>query len=444
MSIVGIAQRRQALRRAHRARRRLARRRARARSSRSSAARARARARCCAASTASRRSRPAASRSTARRVRPGGADAARAARGTSASSSRASISSRTSRSSATSRSARRITNKVPLDEAKRDRASTCCARSASRTSCDAYPAQLSGGQQQRVAIARALAMPPRLMLFDEITSALDPELIGEVVKVLERLATSGMTMLLVTHEMGFARRTADTLVFMHQGRVWEKGRRASCSRRRRPPSSKASSGPCSNPTRSCTFAHASSLHDGAIESWRSNASATSASDSWDTARRRTSSSTAFPLTVMGHRNRAPGRRSRREGRAGGGDAGRGRRSLRRPVHVPAVDGRGRARPIYGENGVLAGAREGPRSSSTRRPRIRAARSASAPISRRAASAWPTRRSAARRRKPRPESSARSSAATPTSCARSDPIVECYADTIIEAGALGAGPHAEAR
>jgi polar amino acid transport system ATP-binding protein len=88
---------------------------------------------------------------------------------------------------------------------------------------DAYPAQLSGGQQQRVAIARALAMQPRLMLFDEITSALDPELVGEVVKVLERLATSGMTMVLVTHEMGFARRTADTLVFMHEGRVWEKG-----------------------------------------------------------------------------------------------------------------------------------------------------------------------------------------------------------------------------
>ena len=82
---------------------------------------------------------------------------------------------------------------------------------------------MSGGQQQRVAIARALAMRPRLMLFDEITSALDPELVGEVVKVLERLATSGMTMVLVTHEMGFARRTADTLVFMHHGRVWEKG-----------------------------------------------------------------------------------------------------------------------------------------------------------------------------------------------------------------------------
>jgi polar amino acid transport system ATP-binding protein len=87
----------------------------------------------------------------------------------------------------------------------------------------AYPQQLSGGQQQRVAIARALAMEPRLVLFDEITAALDPELIGEVVRVLDRLAQDGMTMVLVTHEMGFARRSADTIVFMHQGRIWEKG-----------------------------------------------------------------------------------------------------------------------------------------------------------------------------------------------------------------------------
>jgi polar amino acid transport system ATP-binding protein len=86
-----------------------------------------------------------------------------------------------------------------------------------------YPQQLSGGQQQRVAIARALAMEPRLVLFDEITAALDPELIGEVVRVLDRLARDGMTMVLVTHEMGFARRSADTIVFMHQGRIWEKG-----------------------------------------------------------------------------------------------------------------------------------------------------------------------------------------------------------------------------
>lgn len=88
---------------------------------------------------------------------------------------------------------------------------------------DSYPDQLSGGQQQRVAIARSLAMQPKLMLFDEITSALDPELIGEVLKVLENLAQQGMTMILVTHEMGFANRVADQVVFMHEGEVWEFG-----------------------------------------------------------------------------------------------------------------------------------------------------------------------------------------------------------------------------
>src|SRR5271169_6221606 len=87
----------------------------------------------------------------------------------------------------------------------------------------AYPQQLSGGQQQRVAIARALAMEPRLVLFDEITAALDPELISEVIRVLDRLARDGMTMVLVTHEMGFARNSADTIVFMDQGRIREKG-----------------------------------------------------------------------------------------------------------------------------------------------------------------------------------------------------------------------------
>src|SRR5471032_740917 len=86
-----------------------------------------------------------------------------------------------------------------------------------------YPLQLSGGQQQRVAIARALAMEPRLVLFDEVTSALDPELVGEVVRVLDRLAREGMTMVLVTHEMSFAMRSAHTVVFMHQGRIWEQG-----------------------------------------------------------------------------------------------------------------------------------------------------------------------------------------------------------------------------
>ncbi len=88
----------------------------------------------------------------------------------------------------------------------------------------AYPAQLSGGQQQRVAIARALAMKPKLMLFDEPTSALDPELVGEVLDVMKQLARDGMTMIVVTHEMGFAREVADQLVFMDAGVVVESGR----------------------------------------------------------------------------------------------------------------------------------------------------------------------------------------------------------------------------
>ena len=88
---------------------------------------------------------------------------------------------------------------------------------------DAYPAHLSGGQQQRVAIARALAMDPKLMLFDEPTSALDPELVGEVLDVMKSLAQSGMTMIVVTHEMGFAREVADSLVFMDGGVVVEAG-----------------------------------------------------------------------------------------------------------------------------------------------------------------------------------------------------------------------------
>jgi polar amino acid transport system ATP-binding protein len=87
----------------------------------------------------------------------------------------------------------------------------------------AYPEQLSGGQQQRVAIARGLAMEPQLMLFDEVTSALDPELTGEVLRVIEGLARDGMTMILVTHEMKFARRVATRVVFMHDGRIHESG-----------------------------------------------------------------------------------------------------------------------------------------------------------------------------------------------------------------------------
>ncbi|WP_309304073.1 amino acid ABC transporter ATP-binding protein [Arthrobacter sp. CJ23] len=87
----------------------------------------------------------------------------------------------------------------------------------------AYPRHLSGGQQQRVAIARALCMQPKLMLFDEPTSALDPELVGEVLRVMKDLARSGMTMIVVTHEMGFARDVADRVVFMHDGRIIEEG-----------------------------------------------------------------------------------------------------------------------------------------------------------------------------------------------------------------------------
>ena len=86
-----------------------------------------------------------------------------------------------------------------------------------------YPEMLSGGQQQRVAIARSLAMRPKVMLFDEVTSALDPELTGEVLLVIEELAHEGMTMLLVTHEMNFARSVANITVFMHQGKIWEAG-----------------------------------------------------------------------------------------------------------------------------------------------------------------------------------------------------------------------------
>lgn len=88
---------------------------------------------------------------------------------------------------------------------------------------DAYPRSLSGGQQQRIAIARALAMEPEMMLFDEPTSALDPEMVGEVLQVMRNLANNGMTMIVVTHEMGFAREVGDRVIFMDEGRVVEKG-----------------------------------------------------------------------------------------------------------------------------------------------------------------------------------------------------------------------------
>ena len=88
---------------------------------------------------------------------------------------------------------------------------------------EAYPEQLSGGQQQRVAIARSLAMQPKEMLFDEVTSALDPQLTGEVLRVMEDLAKGGMTMIVVTHEMAFARKVANRVIYMNTGRVWETG-----------------------------------------------------------------------------------------------------------------------------------------------------------------------------------------------------------------------------
>ncbi len=91
---------------------------------------------------------------------------------------------------------------------------------------DNYPEQLSGGQQQRVAIARSLAMRPRVLLLDEVTSALDPELTGEVLRVIENLAKEKMTMILVTHEMAFACKVADQIVFMHHGKIWEVGDRS--------------------------------------------------------------------------------------------------------------------------------------------------------------------------------------------------------------------------
>ncbi|MGN8077812.1 amino acid ABC transporter ATP-binding protein [Variovorax sp. 22077] len=115
-----------------------------------------------------------------------------------------------------------LTKKIAKDEA-RDLAQRMLERVGLGHKLDAMPSQLSGGQQQRVAIARALAMSPQLMLFDEATSALDPELVGEVLRVMEDLARDGMTMMVVTHEMAFARRVASEVLFMNQGRIWERG-----------------------------------------------------------------------------------------------------------------------------------------------------------------------------------------------------------------------------
>ena len=93
---------------------------------------------------------------------------------------------------------------------------------------ESYPSQLSGGQKQRIAIARALAMRPHVMLFDEPTSALDPEMVGEVLEVMKKLADGGMTMVIVTHEMGFAREVGDRILFMDGGKIVEKARRTNC------------------------------------------------------------------------------------------------------------------------------------------------------------------------------------------------------------------------
>ena len=122
--------------------------------------------------------------------------------------------------------------KEPRERA-RERASELLRRVGLADKLEAYPAQLSGGQQQRVAIARALAMEPKLMLFDEPTSALDPELVGDVLDAMGQLAREGMTMLVVTHEMGFAREVADTVVFMDEGFVVEAGRPADVLQRPR-------------------------------------------------------------------------------------------------------------------------------------------------------------------------------------------------------------------
>jgi polar amino acid transport system ATP-binding protein len=107
--------------------------------------------------------------------------------------------------------------------AAEERARTLLRRVGLEEKADAYPDQLSGGQQQRVAIARAMAMEPKVLLLDEITSALDPELVNEVLRLVRDLAQAGMTMIIATHEMGFAREVANTICFLHDGRILEMG-----------------------------------------------------------------------------------------------------------------------------------------------------------------------------------------------------------------------------
>jgi polar amino acid transport system ATP-binding protein len=118
--------------------------------------------------------------------------------------------------------AQMVVRKRSKEEAK-DKASALLRKVGIPEKAGSYPDNLSGGQQQRVAIARALAMDPKVMLFDEPTSALDPEMIGEVLDVMKALAREGMTMVVVTHEMGFAREVADRVIFMDQGRIVEEG-----------------------------------------------------------------------------------------------------------------------------------------------------------------------------------------------------------------------------
>ena len=119
-----------------------------------------------------------------------------------------------------------VTLKKMTKEQAREKALELLAKVGLADKADAYPAQLSGGQKQRVAIARALAMEPEIMLFDEPTSALDPEMVGEVLDVMKGLAESGMTMVVVTHEMGFAKEVGTRVLFMDQGIVMESGKPA--------------------------------------------------------------------------------------------------------------------------------------------------------------------------------------------------------------------------
>jgi polar amino acid transport system ATP-binding protein len=113
--------------------------------------------------------------------------------------------------------------KIPKDEAIKD-AKALLKKVGLEDKADVYPSKLSGGQKQRVAIARALAMKPDIMLFDEPTSALDPELVGEVLSTMKELAEDGMTMVVVTHEMGFAREVADWIIYMDEGIIVEKAK----------------------------------------------------------------------------------------------------------------------------------------------------------------------------------------------------------------------------